>query len=68
MHILLIHQAFVKPDEPGGTRHYEMSKFLAERGHQVTVIASPISYLTGAPVSPGLNIVASVPFGITTTR
>ena len=49
MHILLIHQAFVKPDEPGGTRHYEMSKFLAERGHQVTVIASPISYLTGAP-------------------
>jgi len=47
MHILLIHQAFVSIDEPGGTRHHELAYYLAERGHQVTVIASPISYLTG---------------------
>jgi glycosyltransferase involved in cell wall biosynthesis len=47
MHILLIHQAFVALDEPGGTRHHEMATFLAERGHRVTIIASPISYLTG---------------------
>ena len=47
MHILLIHQAFVALDEPGGTRHHELARFLAERGHQVTVIASPVSYLTG---------------------
>jgi len=47
MHILLIHQAFVTLDEPGGTRHYEMARYLAGRGHQVTVIASPVSYLTG---------------------
>lgn len=47
MHILLIHQAFVALDEPGGTRHYELASFLAERGHRVTIIASPVSYLTG---------------------
>jgi glycosyltransferase involved in cell wall biosynthesis len=47
MHILLIHQAFVALDEPGGTRHHEMARYLVERGHRVTVIASPVSYLTG---------------------
>jgi glycosyltransferase involved in cell wall biosynthesis len=47
MHILLIHQAFVAIDEPGGTRHHELSRYLAERGHRVTVIASTVSYLTG---------------------
>ncbi len=47
MHILLIHQAFAALDEPGGTRHHELARYLAARGHRVTVIASPISYLTG---------------------
>jgi glycosyltransferase involved in cell wall biosynthesis len=47
MHILLIHQAFVSIDEPGGTRHYEMAAHLVRQGHTVTVIASPVSYLTG---------------------
>ena len=47
MHILLIHQAFVSLDEPGGTRHHEMAQFLAQRGHRVTIIASSVSYLTG---------------------
>ena len=47
MHILLIHQAFVALDEPGGTRHHELARCLAARGHRVTVIASPVSYLTG---------------------
>lgn len=49
MHILLIHQAFAALDEPGGTRHHEMARYLAGRGHRVTVIASPVSYLTGLP-------------------
>lgn len=48
MHILLIHQAFAALNEAGGTRHHELALFLASRGHQVTVIASPVSYLTGA--------------------
>lgn len=54
MHILLIHQAFASIYEPGGTRHYEFARMLAERGHKVTVIASSISYLTGGP--SGSNI------------
>ena len=47
MHILLIHQAFAALDEPGGTRHHELARNLQRRGHQVTIIASPVSYLTG---------------------
>ena len=49
MHILLIHQAFAALDEPGGTRHHEMARYLVGRGHRLTVIASPVSYLTGLP-------------------
>jgi len=47
MHILLIHQAFAALDEPGGTRHHELARHLRAQGHQVTIIASPVSYLTG---------------------
>lgn len=47
MHILLIHQAFASIDEPGGTRHHEIARHLVNLGHNVTVIASPVSYLTG---------------------
>lgn len=47
MHILLIHQAFTSLDEAGGTRHAELARYLADHGHQVTIIASPVSYLTG---------------------
>ena len=47
MHILLIHQAFAALDEPGGTRHHELARHLAARGYKVTIIASPVSYLTG---------------------
>ncbi len=47
MHILLIHQAFAALDEAGGTRHYEMARYLCRRGHRVTIITSPVSYLTG---------------------
>ena len=30
MHILLIHQAFAGPNDPGGTRHYELASGLDE--------------------------------------
>jgi glycosyltransferase involved in cell wall biosynthesis len=50
MHILLVHQAFAALDEPGGTRHHELARYLAGRGHKVTIIASPVSYLTGGTV------------------
>lgn len=48
MHILLIHQAFASLDEAGGTRHHELARHLVMCGHRVTIISSPVSYLTGA--------------------
>ena len=48
MHILIIHQAFASINEPGGTRHYELARYLVSRGHKVTVIASTVSYITGS--------------------
>jgi len=50
MHVLLIHQAFTSGSEAGGTRHYELSRHLNKRGHRVTVMASTVSYLTGAEI------------------
>jgi glycosyltransferase involved in cell wall biosynthesis len=47
LHILLIHQAFAALNEPGGTRHHELARYFSEQGHKVTIITSPISYLTG---------------------
>jgi len=47
MHVLLIHQAFASPEQPGGTRHYELASHLVEQGHACTIIASDRSYLTG---------------------
>lgn len=69
MHILLIHQAFANLDEAGGTRHIELARHLVEQGHRVTVIASPVNYLTGKTragkrrwierqeVQPGISVV-----------
>jgi glycosyltransferase involved in cell wall biosynthesis len=47
MKILLINQAFVSPDEPGHTRHFEMAKFLQTRGHELVIVASDLNYQTG---------------------
>ena len=55
MHILIIHQAFASLQEPGGTRHYELARLLAARGHRVTVIASPVSYITGETSAPAMG-------------
>jgi glycosyltransferase involved in cell wall biosynthesis len=51
MHILLIHQVFVRPDDPGGTRHFELAQRLVRSGHRVTILASPFSYQTGQRIS-----------------
>jgi len=47
MNILLIHQAFVGPNEAGGTRHFELARHCAEKGHQFNIIRGSLSYLTG---------------------
>jgi lipopolysaccharide/colanic/teichoic acid biosynthesis glycosyltransferase len=50
MHILLIHQAFVSPNEGGGTRHYEFAQHCREKGQELVIVASSLNYLTGKPL------------------
>ncbi len=47
MKILLLNQAFVSPNEPGHTRHFEMAQFLRARGHELVIVASDLNYQTG---------------------
>jgi glycosyltransferase involved in cell wall biosynthesis len=47
MKILLLNQAFVSPDEPGHTRHFEMAQYLRARGHDLMIVASDLNYQTG---------------------
>jgi glycosyltransferase involved in cell wall biosynthesis len=68
MHILLIHQAFAALDEPGGTRHHELARRLVGRGHKVTIITSPVSYLTGAPLSQASEKTGGEPDGVRVIR
>ena len=48
-HILLVHQLFVAGDQAGGTRHFELARELGGEGDRVTVVTSPVSYLSGKP-------------------
>jgi glycosyltransferase involved in cell wall biosynthesis len=70
MHILIIHQAFASIKEGGGTRHHEFARYLVERGHQVTIITSPISYLTGESKThqKKLKVIEQAEPGITIIR
>ncbi|MBI5351028.1 MAG: glycosyltransferase family 4 protein [Chloroflexi bacterium] len=47
MKILLLNQAFVSPDEPGHTRHFEMAQYLRGQGHDLVIVASDLNYQTG---------------------
>jgi len=69
MHILIIHQAFASLEEPGGTRHFELARQLVSSGHRVTVIASPVSYITGSRTQPAVQTSSfSAPPGLTILR
>ncbi len=70
MHILIIHQAFASLDEPGGTRHFEFARLLAARGHRVTVVASDVSYITGArsALSAASEATSATPPGVRILR
>ena len=57
MKVLLIHQAFVTPEESGGTRHYELAEHSRSEGIEFTVVASNVSYLTGRPVTAERRLV-----------
>jgi glycosyltransferase involved in cell wall biosynthesis len=56
MHVLLIHQGFASPSEPGGTRHFELARRAVEQGHQFTVVASDFSYFMGKRPARSLNM------------
>ncbi len=47
MNILLIHQFFLEKEDPGGSRFNEMTKVWVREGHQITVIAGMVNYVTG---------------------
>lgn len=56
MKVLLIHQAFVTGSEAGGTRHYEFGQRLAAHSDRLVVVASQVSYLTGAPIDASRGV------------
>ena len=58
MKILLVNQAFVSFDEPGFTRHFEMAKYLRERGHEMVIVASDVNYQTGQRIVEHRDFVA----------
>ena len=45
MRILYIHQYFLTPQEPGGTRSYWLAQELIKNGHQVTMITSSSKFI-----------------------
>ena len=67
LHVLLVHQLFVLEQEAGGTRHVELARQLAKGGDRVTVVASTMSYLTGANVGAAGERSESIP-GVSVLR
>jgi glycosyltransferase involved in cell wall biosynthesis len=45
--ILVIHQYYLEPGAPGGSRFNELARLWSEAGHQVTVLAGTVNYTTG---------------------
>jgi glycosyltransferase involved in cell wall biosynthesis len=57
MRLLLIHQYFAGPAEPGGTRHYELAAHLVRQGHDCVVVASTLNFTSGQRAVAGRGIV-----------
>jgi glycosyltransferase involved in cell wall biosynthesis len=51
MHLLILNQYGLPSGAPGITRHGDLGKVLAARGHHVTIVASRFNYLTRSAVS-----------------
>jgi glycosyltransferase involved in cell wall biosynthesis len=47
MKILVVHQYYLMPGQAGGSRFNELSRLWSEAGHEVTVIAGNLDYITG---------------------
>lgn len=44
MKIWMVNHHAITPDMPGGTRHFDLSRQLVQKGHSVTIIASSFHY------------------------
>ena len=44
MRIWILNHYATPPDQPGGTRHYDIARVLAAKGHDVTIFASSFSH------------------------
>lgn len=47
MKVLIVHQYYLMPDQPGGSRFNEMARLWSEQGHEVTVIGGSVDYISG---------------------
>lgn len=47
MRILVVHQHYLMPGQPGGSRFNEFARLWSEAGHEVSVIAGTVNYATG---------------------
>lgn len=47
MKILVVHQYYLMPGSPGGSRFNEFARLWSEAGHDVTVVAGNLDYATG---------------------
>ena len=59
MHILLVHQYFLRKNDAGGSRWNQFAKYWSQQGHKVTVLAGMVHYASGkkAPEYKGKFIV-----------
>lgn len=53
MRILILHQYYLQPGQPGGSRFNEMARLWADSGHRVSVIAGNVNYTTGKKLDGG---------------
>ncbi len=54
MRILVVHQYYLRPGQPGGSRFNELARLWAEAGHEVQVIAGALDHAAGE-VPPDLR-------------
>ncbi|MFC4712919.1 glycosyltransferase family 4 protein [Planococcus dechangensis] len=47
MKILVLHQYFLGKNDPGGSRFNQFVKYWEQQGHQMTVVAGTVHYITG---------------------
>jgi glycosyltransferase involved in cell wall biosynthesis len=69
--ILFLHNAFASANEQGSGRAYDFAKQLVDEGHEVVIITSQYSYLTGESLvgeHPGWVFTEKHPAGFTVLR